>query len=267
MIKQIAISGLGWLGLPLARRLMELGYVVRGSVTQAEKAATFREKGYDTYVLHAMESGLVGSPSEFLNGIDCYVIMIPPGLRNHSGVDYVSKMNYLLQATLKQEIPQIIFISSTSVYGSAQGMVTEKTPPKPDSEAGKQLLEVEQLWFQAPIESTIVRFGGLLGGSRQPVRYLAGRTNLNNGAAPVNLIHRKDCLNILTQIIQEGLFGHIINAVHPDHPSKSEYYRAKARALQLTPPQYSEENPGWVNKQVDSVVLDTLMNYTFQESI
>ncbi|MDC7995108.1 SDR family oxidoreductase [Altibacter sp. HG106] len=267
MIQHVAISGLGWLGLPLARRLMDTGYRVRGSVTQPDKAASFQQKGYRAFVLHAMESGLAGSPSEFLEGIDCYVVMIPPGLRKHSGVNYVAKMKHLLTEVVRQEIPHVIFISSTSVYGSDQGTVTEKTTPQPDSEAGKQLLETEQLWFQAPLKTTIVRFGGLIGGSRQPVRYLAGRTGLSNGNAPVNLIHRKDCLNILASIIQQEAFGHILNAVHPDHPSKEAYYVSKAKELGLTPPQYSEPSSTWMNKQVDSVLIPSELHYTFQHPI
>jgi len=79
----------------------------------------------------------------------------------------------------------------------------------------------------------------LYGGSRNPVRFLAGRKDLNNGTAPVNLIHREDCIGILKAIIGQDAFGYIFNAVIPQHPSKKEYYTKQAVTLGLEPPTYN----------------------------
>ena len=129
------------------------------------------------------------------------------------------------------------------------------------------MLQVEQLLFNAPnLKTTIVRFGGLYGGNRQPVRYLAGRTDLSNGNAPVNLIHRDDCIRILSEIIRQEAFGKIFNAVTPQHPSKREYYSNKAREIGLDPPKYSEEKQE-IYKQVDSVNLERILNYKFKVSL
>jgi UDP-glucose 4-epimerase len=43
----------------------------------------------------------------------------------------------------KSTIENVIFISSTSVYGDANDQITEETPLNPDSEGGKQLAIVE----------------------------------------------------------------------------------------------------------------------------
>jgi len=264
----IAIAGLGWLGLPLAQKLSTLGYSVKGSVTQLEKAASLQQQGFNVFPVMLTQTGVQGSIAAFLKDVSILIIMIPPGLRGNTGSDYVLKMAHFLEAIEQQKVEKVIFVSSTSVYGDAQGMVTEKELPQPETEAGKQLLQVEQLFFNAPfLQSSIVRFGGLYGGARQPARYLAGRTNLSNGDAPVNLIHREDCLGILTEIIKQNAFGHLFNAVSPEHPTKRNYYTAIAKGLGLEPPSYQTLNEELQFKQVDSVNLEVVLNYSFSKTL
>ena len=266
MGKTIGIAGLGWLGKPFAQKLSTMGYRVKGSVTTAQKATTLQASGFDAYPLNITENGVLGSPQGFLKNVEILVIMIPPGLRRHTGADYVLKMSHFLTEIEKANVSKVIFVSSTSVYGSEQGIVTEKIAPKPENEAGKQLFQVEQLFFNmSHIQTSIVRFGGLIGGNRQPVRYLAGRKDLNGGNAPVNMIHRDDCINILTGIIFKDAFGHIFNAVHPSHPLKKDYYLQKANDLQLEPPTFNTQEEQ--HKQVDSVNLKEVLEYTFQQEI
>lgn len=268
MSKRIAITGMGWLGLPLASHFQNLGFAVKGSVTRKAKATSLVQNGFDVHVIQLTDSGIKGNIGSYLSQVDILMIMVPPGIRRNTGTDFVLKMAYLLEAIQKSEIKKILLVSSTSVYGDSQGRVTEKTLPRPETEAGKQLLQVEQLFFNTPpIKTTIVRFGGLYGGSRQPVRYLAGRENLRGGNAPVNLIHRDDCIGIITAIVQQDKFGEIFNAVMPAHPVKSSYYANQAEALGLVPPHYSTETENAHYKQVDSERIEQLLGYKFQHSL
>jgi len=268
MSKSISIAGLGWLGLSFAQSLLSHGYLVKGSVSSVEKALKLQKSGFDAYRLELSERELRGEVNALLANADILVIMIPPGLRRSTGSDYVLKMVHLLEAIEKYELEKVILVSSTSVYSDAQGIVTEKDIPLPSTEAGRQLLQVEQLYFNAPfIESTIVRFGGLIGGSRQPVRYLTGREGLSNGEAPVNLIHRNDCIAILSAIIKQDAFGHIFNAVYPHHPSKKEYYTTKAIEMQLEAPSYSDGPASDEFKEVGSTNLQSVLGFEFQEEI
>lgn len=266
MKKTIAIAGLGWLGKPLAQHLSFSGYTVKGSVTSQRKATALQQSGIDTYVINSTEDGLYGAAQGFLKQVDTLVIMIPPGLRKNTGADYVLKMSHLLSEILKSKVANIIFISSTSVYNDAQGAVTEKQVPLPKTQAAKQLFQVEQLFFNAPgIKTTIVRFGGLIGGARQPVKYLAGRTDLDGGAAPVNLIHKKDCIGIIVSIIKQDAYGHIFNAAHPNHPKKKDYYTQKAKELNLIAPMFTKTTDDPSSKQVDSIHLEAIIGYRFKE--
>ncbi|AEE19268.1 nucleoside-diphosphate-sugar epimerase [Dokdonia sp. Hel_I_63] len=263
MNKKITIAGLGWLGKALASRLQLMGYTVKGSVTDAEKAKDLTRSNILAYPVVIAESGVSGLVETFLADTDVLLIMIPPGLRKNTGANYALKMAHFLHLIERSEVKKVILISSTSVYDDAQGKVTEKDAPQPDTNAAKQLYDVEQIFFNTPaFETTVVRFGGLFGGSRNPVKFLAGRKGLTNGDAPVNMIHRDDCIGILTAIIKKDAFGHIINAVSPNHPTKKEYYTKQAIELGLEPPEYSQED-SLSFKQIDSITVDSVLNYEF----
>ena len=267
MNKTVAIAGMGWLGMPLAQHLKTLGFNIKGSVTKLDKATTLQKSGFDVYPVTISEDGIHGSVDAFLNNVTYLVVMIPPGLRRNTGSDYVLKMSHFLTEVEKSSVTHCIFISSTSVYGNAQGIVTEKDLPQPENEAGRQLFQAEQLFFTSACQTSIVRFGGLFGGNREPTRYLAGRENLSGAKAPVNLIHRKDCIQIISEIIKQQAFGHIFNAVHPDHPNKIEYYTKKAAALGLKTPHFAQPSAAEIFKQVDSVNVKALLDYTFSSRL
>lgn len=263
MNKKITIAGLGWLGRALATRLQLMGYTVKGSVTDAEKAKDLTRSNIAAYPVIIAETGVSGLVETFLADTDVLLIMIPPGLRKNTGANYALKMAHFLHVIERSEVKKVILISSTSVYDDAQGKVTEKDAPQPDTNAAKQLYDVEQIFYNTTaFETTVVRFGGLFGGSRNPVKFLAGRKGLTNGDAPVNMIHRDDCIGILTAIIKQDAFGHIINAVSPNHPTKKEYYTKQAIELGLELPEYSQEE-SLSFKQIDSVTVSSVLNYEF----
>lgn len=268
MNRTIGIAGMGWLGKPFARHLMTLGFRVKGSVTSIEKAIDLNKKGFEVFPIELNEHSVAGEPQGFLKDCSTLVIMIPPGLRRNTGSNYVLKMSHFLSEIERSDVENVILVSSTSVYDDAQGSVTEKQVPLPQSDAGRQLFQVEQLFFNASfINTSIVRFGGLIGGTRQPVKFLAGRKELRNGEAPVNLIGREDCIGILSEIISQNAFGHIFNGVHPDHPSKKAYYTSAAKKMELEPPSYTNEETDALFKEVNSENLEHILGYTFKEAI
>ena len=76
-------------------------------------------------------------------------------------------------------------MSSTSVYSDKDTVVTEATLPNPNTESGKQLLQCEKLLQDnSHFETTILRFGGLIGEDRNPIHFLAGRSNIENPDDP-----------------------------------------------------------------------------------
>ncbi len=263
----IAIAGLGWLGIPLAANLQGLGHQVKGSTTIKSKQTKLRNSGLDAYRVEISEDGVSGQINAFLEGAELIIILIPPGLRRNTGHDHALKMLNLLKAVEASAIRQCILISSTGAYDDSQGKVNENTAPVPQHNKGQQLVEVEQLFLNSQkLKTTVIRFGGLFGGSRNPVKYLAGRKDLTSGNAPVNLIHRTDCIGIILAVIYKKAYGLTINAVVPHHPLKKEYYSKKALELGLKPPHYKEEKNG-IFKEINSVIVEDVLGYKFQVSL
>ena len=214
MNKVIGVIGCGWLGLPLALRLKEQGYTVKGTTTSGDKMDALSKSGIQPYLIQISETDIEGDIADFFKDTDILVINIPPGLRGKGPKEnYVRKIELLTKEIELSTVSKVLFVSSTSVYGDHQGEVDEETQPVPTSESGKQLLKTEKLIRDnIHFESTIIRFAGLIGPDRHPVTMLSGRTNLSGGKAPINLIHLDDCLGIITSIIQKNFVLQIILA-------------------------------------------------------
>ncbi len=267
MTKTIAIMGCGWLGLPLAKALITDGRPINGSTTSKEKLGNLKEAGIHPFLISLSEDGIEGDIEGFLSNVDALVINVPPKLRGNNKENYVKKMQLLHEAILLFAVKKIIFVSSTSVYGDFDGEVTEKSTPEPVTESGRQLVVSEDIFRNdADFQATIVRFGGLIGPDRHPVRMLSGRKNISNGNAPINLIHLNDCIKIITEILEKNWWGETLNGVYPYHPTKQEYYTSKALGKGLQVPDF-DCNASKSGKIVSSYTLTNVKDFTFTTTL
>ncbi len=267
---QISILGCGWLGLPLAKALLENGFWVKGSTTSVEKLSVLETSGIQPYLIALSENETAGNINDFLENSKILIIDIPPKLRGNSNENFVGKIGKLIPAIEKSTIENVLFISSTSVYGdtSTALSVTEETKTCPDTESGKQLVQAEQLLQSNPnFKTTVLRFGGLIGEDRHPIKFLAGRKNIVNPNAPINLIHQDDCIGIILEILRQAQNDKLernetFNAVTPFHPSRKEYYTQKAIDLGLDLPEFNSEKTTF-GKTILSAKIENVFKYTF----
>src|SRR5690606_34435708 len=91
----ISILGCGWLGLPLAKNLLEQGHVVKGSTTTREKMSHLTAAGITPYQIKRYEDGVQGDLSSFLLDTELLIIDIPPGLRKDPDADFTAKIGRL----------------------------------------------------------------------------------------------------------------------------------------------------------------------------
>lgn len=260
---QISILGCGWLGFPLAKAFIRDGFSIKGSTTSQPKLILLKENNIAPYLISLYENEIVGDVTVFLKDSEILIIDIPPKLRGDSEENFVKKIENLISFVEKSSIKKVLFVSSTSVYGENNSMVTEETIPNPDTESGKQLCQVEQLLqSNTNFETTILRFGGLIGKDRHPVRHMSGKIGIENPNAPVNLIHQEDCIGIIRKVVGTQSWNETFNGVHPFHPTRKEYYTQKAEALQLTLPVFNMEakNSG---KIISSHKIEQQLKYTF----
>ena len=267
MTKQIAVLGCGWLGLPLGSSLVAKGHNVKGSTTSTKKLAEIKSKGISPYLISLFENEIKGDIAGFLNDIEILIINIPPKLRKSPRENFVNKMQLLYDAITKSDVQKVIFVSSTSVYGSIDAEVSETTIPQPTTESGKQLLAAESIFKNSDkFQTSIVRFGGLISEDRHPIHMLSGRQQLANGHHPVNLIHRNDCISVIEYIIHTNFWSKMINGVYPYHPSKQEYYTQKALQLGIQTPEY-QKNTSSKGKRVVPETLLNVKDFSFKTSI
>ncbi len=263
MTNQISILGCGWLGLPLAKSLLEKGFSVNGSTTSSDKISALESNGIQAFQIELSEIEIKGEIDSFLKNSEILIIDIPPKLRGVSSENFVKKIQNLIPFIEKVKIEKVIFISSTSVYADDNALVTETTKPNPDTESGKQLLATEiLLQSNVNFKTTVVRFGGLIGEDRHPIHFLAGRKNIENPEAPINLIHQKDCIGIIEAIVKQECWNETFNAVAPYHPTRKDYYSKKAQQLNILAPQFEVEK-NTSGKIIRSDKLITELNYNF----
>lgn len=259
---RVSVLGCGWLGLPLAKALIADGFTIKGTTTTEGKVESFQQAGIEPYLVSLSEDGPVGDVDGFLKGAEVLVINIPPKAK--SGESYVEKIKNLIPHIQHSGIEKVLFVSSTSVYADDNNVVTEETPPNPDTESGRQLLATEKILQDALPQTTILRFAGLIGEGRHPVHHLAGRKGIANPDAPVNLIQQNDCIGIIKAIIDQQAWGEVFNAASPNHPKRKKYYTAKALELGLEAPEF-EEGKESVGKEIGSGKIYTQLNYKVAE--
>jgi nucleoside-diphosphate-sugar epimerase len=266
-MKKISVLGCGWLGLPLAKSLLKKGFSINGSTTSLEKISILEKNGITPFQISLFEDKIEGAMDLFLDNSEILIVDIPPKLRGDSKENFVGKIHSLIPFIENSTIKKVLFVSSTSVFSDDNSEVTEASIPNPDTESGKQLLEAEQLLLSNKnFQTTIIRFGGLIGNDRHPIKFLAGRKNIENPDAPINLIHQDDCIGIIETIISLDLWNAIFNAVAPIHPTRKEYYTQKAMELNLPLPEF-EEGKISAGKLISSIKIETVLNYKFKNKL
>lgn len=274
----ISILGCGWLGLPLAKSLLSKSCEVKGSTTSENKLDVLKNAGISPFQIQLGENQIIGNIEDFLKETNVLVIDIPPGLRREISssqeMTFVNKIKTLIPFIEKSGVQKVIFVSSTSVYGDGFPIVeiTEETKPNPDTESGKQLVIAETLLQSNPhFKTTVIRFGGLLGEDRHPIKFLAGRTNVENPEAPVNMIQREDCIGIIEKSLNFARddnweWNQTFNAVAPQHPTRKDYYHKKAQIQNLPLPIFAENSES-KGKIISSKKVETILGYSFQKEI
>ncbi len=253
----VSILGCGWLGFPLAKRLVALGYTVNGSTTTSSKIPMLQAAGITPYFINLHQDQSEIELAKFLAS-KILILNIPPGRSSGKAESFPMVMQQLAEQIQKSTIQYVLFVSSTSVYANIDGVVTEETPRQPDTVSGKALVEVENLFQKnTSWSTTIVRPGGLYSVYRHPGRFLAGKTGLKNGNEYVNLIHQHDIIEIIVRILARDCWGETFNCCADAHPTKREYYTKAAIEAGLEPPQFEAGGSSgkWIqNDKVKSVL-------------
>ena len=261
-MKYIALLGLGWLGLPLAKKLHQEGYKVWGSVSSLNKLYRYGDLPFGVSRVHLAEDKIKGDWEALLHKANILIITIPPKRVEGIEVFYprlISQITARSSADLK-----VIFTSTTGVYANKGRLVNESITPNPDKPSGKAVFHAEQILaghFKSNL--TILRLAGLIGEDRHPGRFLADKKALGNGEVPVNLVHQEDCIGIIQEVIRKDCWGETINVCAGKHPVRKEYYQKASKVLGLPPPLFKRADASDY-KIIDNSYGKALLNYQYK---
>lgn len=265
-MSKISILGCGWLGLPLAKSLLAKNHELKTSTTSPDKIENLKNLGLNPYLI-SISDVIEGDISGFLNDSEILIVDIPPNLSDSKNDDFTAKIKNLIPEIEKSSVQKVLYVSATSVYDDDESfrIITEETPENPVTESGKQMLKAEEILFENKnFKTTSLRFGGLYGEERHPIKYLSGRSGIANPDAPINLIGLYDCIGIIEKIIEKNAWNEIFNAVNPKHPSRKEYYNGQATKLGLALVGFDESKIS-VGKIIDSEKVEKVLGYEFGE--
>ena len=262
-MKTISILGCGWLGLPLGLLLVEKGFKIKGSTATRDKLLVLGKEGIEPYYINLSPEINADYDPDFFKS-DVLIINFPPQRRADIVSYHQKQIESLIAEINNSSIEHILFVSSTSVYPELNREVTEDEILWPTKDSGKALLNVENILLDlSDIKTTVLRFAGLIGYDRMPGRFLSGKRDLKSGNAPVNLIHRDDCIQIIIEIIQQGVWGQILNGCCDKHPLRKEYYTRQAKIIGVDPPTFDDlDTPNF--KIISNKKLKKILNYRFK---
>lgn len=245
MKKTYSILGCGWLGLPLAKSFIASGIEVKGSTTSEEKKDLLQQENIKPYLININDKGIF---QDFLD-TDVLLIMI-------TSKQFEAYEN-LVNEIEKSRVKKVIFISSTSVYPRNNKDYTEE-----DDTIDSLLSNVENLFKDnLHFKTTIIRFAGLFGGKRQPGNWFKDK-KIPQPNGFVNMIHREDCMAIISQIIKDAIFGETFNACVNHHPTRKDFYINAKQSLGKPTPVFDDSQP-LQYKTINPTKLIKRLNYEF----
>ena len=115
---------------------------------------------------------------------------------------------------------------------------------------------------QSAFQTTVIRFGGLFGGERNPGGFFKSKRLLQNPDSPVNLIHLDDCLSLMHEVLKQNVWGEVFNGVTDTHPTKREFYSLAAQVAGFAVPEFESGNDSTNYKIVSNVITSYSIHYT-----
>ncbi|AEY01107.1 NAD dependent epimerase/dehydratase family protein [Oceanimonas sp. GK1] len=250
--RSLAILGLGWLGEPLGHTLLEQGWRVSGTSRDAGKAARLTAAGIHTQVWD-FDAPLPLHWPERLRA-HTLLLCVPPGKL----IDYPDILGRLARLAVAGGVQRVIFTSATSVYAGV-GVKTE-ADAAPDGPRGARMLAAERAVQACGAGRVLIlRLSGLVGGNREPGRFLSGK-RFDGGDEPVNLVALEDLLRMIPAILGRNDWPAVLNISAPHHPSRCDFYSEAARLQGLPPPEFGG---GGAGKIIDGSALCRWLNMDY----
>ncbi|MBL1293985.1 MAG: SDR family oxidoreductase [Thiotrichales bacterium] len=232
------IIGCGYVGQRLAHAEMSAKNQLKAFVTHEDKAQRLSQEGINCAVLDLDDNTNVSLPNLRNTVVHYHVPPTPSGK-----VDLRIKhfINLLDQQPSAQHPKRIVLISTTGVYGNANGeWVSETAPTNPQTDRAQRRVDAEQqlsTWCQQHnIERVILRVPGIYGPGRTPEARLSNPVININEAPFSNRIHVDDLVTACLRAASINTPQAVYN-INDNQPSTmTDYFNAVADHAKLPRP-------------------------------
>lgn len=274
---RVLILGCGYVGVPLGAELARLGHEVFGVRRQAARADELRAAGIQPLAADVTQPATLRRlPAPFDWVVNC--VSSGQGTVEDYRAVYLAGARHLVDWLSATSPRQVVYTSSTSVYGQTDGSAVKETDPtEPPTETGRVLVEAEQVWLAAARErgfpAVVLRVAGIYGPGRgHYFRQFLNRTARLEGSGEriLNLIHRDDVVGAIIAVLQNGRPGEVYNAVDDEPVAQVHLFRWLAERLgQPMPPSATEagiadRKRGFTSKRVLNRRLRMELGYQFR---
>ncbi len=231
-MSSVLILGMGYLGSPLAHRLVTQGYKVQGTYVKSKPLITHHNLQVDVFNITEPDALQNKQPWQIAK---TWVCLLPPSCSSN----YVQGLVEWIALAEQYQVEHIIYTSSISVFSDIEGVLDELSPTSPMSESAQKILAVEQAILNSHIpHKTILRLAGLFDKERHPVYRLAQRIAIDNGQQTVNMVHRDDAVAALMHAVATPGGSRLRHIVHPQHPTREMFYQKQAQLLNVQLPPF-----------------------------
>ncbi len=226
----ILIIGCGYIGTETAAIWKKRGFHVTATTRNPEKLDSLSKVSQKSIILKGNdEDELI----PLIANNDVIVITIAADNPEHYESAYLNTSQIIRHLALEMDNPrQLIYTSSTSVYGDHHGQwVDETSQLLAKSDQAKILIEAEKNYLatnEVGWRPCILRLAEIYGPERElshRVKQLEGHALPGTGDHYTNMVHRKDCSSALDYALRHHLEG-IYNLADNEHPTRKELYDA-----------------------------------------
>jgi len=258
-LSRVLLAGTGYLGQVVARLFTEADATVCGLCSSQETIRRLVGRKYsivDTDV--TKKPALLKVLAEFPD-VDLLVYCMSSGggdVDDYKRV-YLDGYRNMLELFWPRNS---IFVSSSSVYGQADGSaVTEDSETEPQRETSKVLLEAEQLCLEEG--GTVARLTGIYGPKRSVLmqRFLQGEAEIEgDGQRWINQVHRDDAASAIVHLGLEQPSSGIYNVTDDTPATQKEVYQWLSEFFERPMPptgEVKEKKRGNSSKRVSNLKL------------
>lgn len=225
---KIAIIGCGYVGSSLAQILKGMGHSVTVTTRSHDKVAALQKISDAVCIL---EGNDLDRMQNLLQHLDAIVISVAADSQKTYRTTYQETAETIAQAmTSAPQLKQIIYTSSTSVYGDHQGRtVDESTPAMAVHETSQILLATEKILLglsNAERPVCVLRLGEIYGPNREiadRLREMYGRSLPGDGSSVTNLSHLDQIVRGIVFALEGRLDG-VYNLCNDEHVSRKALY-------------------------------------------